>query len=150
MLARTIHILLIPAILGCPLFCTGGAGGVFANCCERNDAPAETEHERPAPCCTAHADDFERNSPEDPAPADEEPADHSCQCICGGAILGDAPLDHELRHAPLALGALALPTSILNLPQLDDSTATQLLRLIGDRTAVSGRHLRQLYMSLLC
>jgi hypothetical protein len=76
MLSRAFSILLITAIFNCPLCCSWGAGSV------RSGDTAKT-HCRG--CCHSPA---KSESGEQSCPL-REPG-KCCQCICGGAIVGDA------------------------------------------------------------
>jgi hypothetical protein len=75
-MARSIAITMIATLLSCPLLCAAGeslvagsAKGEMKRCC----------------CCDKHGEDGSC-----PTDSRRSHSGHSCQCICGGAVVDDA------------------------------------------------------------
>jgi len=152
MIRKVLHLLLITAIIVCPIVCRPGLCALVGGCSVPTDCVAECghschdegPHEHPAHHPLPPCD----HDPRDQTPCDHNPCEGQCQCICGGAILPDAAeLDFLLLLTP-APGSMATSGGV------HDSLATQRPR--PDQTAPdddgvpSGRAIRCLHSSLLC
>lgn len=78
-MGRAVSSLLVAVLLTCPLVCRTGHAA-------RHDAG---QTERGCGCCERHS---ASTSGHDHCPADRSPSGsgHSCQCICGGAVVDSA------------------------------------------------------------
>jgi hypothetical protein len=132
MLSRAISIFLIATILNCPLYCSWSAGGVGAEgkaccrgCCHPSSQPASGERSCPA-----------RDSGK------------CCQCICGGAVIGDAAtldigFDASLSLPVVDLAVTSVLSQVSNLPRIRTTPWP-------DDGVNVGRALCCLYSTLLC
>jgi len=147
MARRVLHLLLIAAIIACPIGCRPGLCALGDGCGLPHDFVAECGHS----CDGGHShehSDHQPLPPRDDDPCDHKPCQDSCQCICGGAILpGSAELDVVLLLTP-SFDSMATVGDIL------DSLATHRLcpnqTAPDDDAAPSGRAIRCMHCSLLC
>lgn len=175
MARKLLHLLLVTAIVVCPIGCRPGLCALADGCSVPRDSFAGCEHpcdeegphehpgHHPLPPCSHSSCDHnsvdEQGAyehlehhpfpPTDRAPCDHNPCEGRCQCICGGAILSSsAELDFELLLIPA-------PDSMAAWCGIHDSLATHGLgpeqtAPDDDDGALSGRAIRCLHSSLLC
>ena len=142
MFTRTVSLVLIAAIIACPLWC--GSGLCHAGqCCSVKQSSQQSfpGHGAVNCCCT-------RSSPDgdDQAPS-RCPAKSSCQGVCGGAIfekLGELDSVEDSFFLPLADAEVSVSSWLLQCRSPD--VAHHHCQSGGNY----GRSLRTLYMSLVC
>jgi hypothetical protein len=136
MFRQIICTLIAANIVVCPLIC--GAG---QSCCGKERAT--TTHN----CCDNCHNDAAEQSPDSSSP-DQPAPKHSCQCICGGAVIEDNSLP------PLHIEAadwIALPTAPLSVDPVADSPGAGYFRTpFPSDGSNPGRAKRCLMMSFLC
>lgn len=141
MFARSISLILIVALIACPLWCGNGACHAHQCCSARQSAQMCPEHGTCECCC---------DQPSPNSPAGEPcrcPDDSACQGICGGAIF-EKPCQLDLDAAAYFMS-----------PRFDDEAGFQLafcheldihhLWHFGE-SGNYGRSLRTRHMSFLC
>ncbi|MGD9632001.1 MAG: hypothetical protein AB7G28_10875 [Pirellulales bacterium] len=136
-MVRSTSCLLIAALVLCPLLCGGGRASPRAG----SATPAHG-----CSCCDRPASTGQGDS----CPADHSPArrGHSCQCICGGAIAGDA--------APQVVAldwSWSLPVAVIELPMaqlLEESQLSSATAPWPDVGPNHGRALCYLFSTMQC
>jgi hypothetical protein len=155
MIPRIASILQIALLIGCPCWCKSGLCAAHASCCNPREEVAVTPDaccgERHT-CCAEQAEPAESSRPSEPERSPSEPVAPAgkCQCICGGAVLGEpisSPGFDELStlfcpFCPIALEAAP--------PSLTDHFSVGAACGPSSSGACSGRELRTLIASLLC
>lgn len=142
MLARIVSLVLIAAIIACPIWCGNGLCHA-GRCCSTKQSPS-------GPTCAIRSAAFcccDKRSPsgDRPHPA-ESPCKASCQGVCGGAIF-EKPCLLSTGIDAFYLTTVVTPVSDMRqMAKCRRHGGDQLLCISGDH----GRSLRILHMSLLC
>ena len=140
MLARTVSLALITAIIACPLWCGNGLCHAGQCCSAEQSFRLSSPVHRTARCCDKSSPNSNDNCPYD------TPCKSSCQGICGGAIFENpCKLDDGTDTAFLSLIAVDMPVAC-QLAECRIYDGNHLLCWSGNH----GRFLRTLHMSFLC
>ena len=148
MLIRIVSLVLIAAVIACPLSCGAGLCHVNGPCCaDECDSGATCsraaclQHDEPGGCCERRTDQDEERGPR---PWSDEPL---CQGVCGGAVF-EEPCEPAGSDAS---GFLPLPRNdglFVSLVAPREMVTFELPN--RDRTGNHGRFMRIRYLSLLC
>ena len=152
MYTRIISLILVAAVLGCPLWCSMG----FCQCSPNTIAGArsiagalsgDTDNCCQPPCCAgATRTAQESHSPNGRGPH-PEPDSHRCQGICGGAVL-QGPCQVSASELCQFLPALKRVHYCLQVTQQRKIRASRLPN--DNAPANRGRSVRICYMSFQC
>jgi hypothetical protein len=143
MIARTVSLVLVAAIVGCPICC--GSGWCHDTPCRSAKQAVEypCSLKRPVSCgCAESQPDSDQKHPR-PCPEDS-----TCQCICGGAVIE--------RSCPWGgvADAFFLPVADDDFVIASRQGLFQSLRVAHDFARLwggnRGRFMRTLHSSLLC
>jgi hypothetical protein len=153
MFRRSVHLLLIAALIACPMACRPGLCALASGCSAGAVASAVNGHSCGGHDCTGHHSHQHSDPPPDehdgdPVPCHHAPCEGHCQCICGGAILtASVEADFE-RLLELTPGAFAATAGSPNCLTAGDSFTDSVSP--ADGRAPSGRTIRCWHSSLLC
>jgi len=138
MFSRTVSILLIAAVVACPLWC----GGSLGHQCAAGECSQQVPRSEAASCCCCK--ETPRNGD------DESPGEHpaeSCQGICGGAVFEKSPeLNGDQQIA--FLRQFSLQRALFE--KQGERGSRLLLTPSAPGGGNIGRLVRTLHMSILC
>lgn len=149
MFARIVSLVLIAAIIACPLSCGSGVCHGSQCCAERGRV---SENQCLHPVCsqpaTADSDCCHESSHDTGKPIPPPcPAKSSCQGICGGAVI-EKPCEPDTADASILLPPACTDDAFVSLQAVfrrDVIRSPECVR--GDN---QGRFVRTLHMSLIC
>ena len=141
MFVRTVSLILVAAVIACPLWC--GNGSCHADSCcsaEQSTQQACPVHATACCCCDNDSSDSNDNCP------CEAPCESSCQGICGGAVF-EKPcgLNDGMDSSFLSLLVGKMPIAC-RLAECRIQNGDHFILCGGNH----GRILRTLHMSFLC
>ncbi len=140
MFARCLSLVMILAVIACPLWCGNGRCDA-APCCSSKVVGTS------AACCAKHTTkSCSGDSSDDEAPCPVDfPTELSCQGICGGAVL-EKPL--QLPSVPTLFLTLIDVREVADCGKVESGRGALCDRAVGSGNY--GRVLRTLHMSFLC
>ena len=149
MFARIVSLVLIAALIACPLSCGSGVCHGSQSCA---DGGCVAENQCLHPVCsqlaTADNDCCDESSHDSGEPLPHPcPAKSSCQGICGGAVI-EKPCEPDTADASTLLPPTSTDDAFVSLPSVIPTeivTSPECVR--GDN---QGRFMRTLHMSLIC
>ena len=137
--SSAVHLLLIAAIVACPIACDAGV------CCTSQHAANDARMQQA--CCPACCEKTDSQSgSSQPRPAEKHPCDSGkCQGICSGAVI-ESHVEFSVTFAETSAVCIAAPAS------MDAQAGRSFVAESppADGTPASGRIVRVLHMSLLC
>jgi hypothetical protein len=138
MLNRVITLIVIAAIIACPMWCASG----LVSCCATGET--QSDQVETAGCCCRHNSLGETNKPA----SDNHPKspEKSCQGVCGGAVL-EKPAQWNHGQDREFLLPLVCETSVADALMGSPSQPAACDSLAGGNL---GHFLRKLHMSFLC
>lgn len=134
MTGRFFTLLLIPAIIGCPLMCVAGSCA---------SSGLEAEPAVAACCCCPHSGQPPQNEGDRPIRPD---SGGPCQGVCGGVVFVKPVETHRLQECDL-FQFVAVENAVVAQPAV---TLTDVERGLPLNGLPAGRSLRALHMSFLC
>jgi hypothetical protein len=147
MFTRIAAIVQIAILVGCPFWCNLGWCASGTHCCvPHSEAKADSLPRCQATkksCCQRHAAAKQQQAPNEQRPM----APGKCQCICGGAVLGEpiqSPGFNDLSSLFCLIDVESAP------PSRNESSAVGTANGPTSSGACTGRELRTLIASLLC
>ena len=138
MFNRVCSLILVAALLACPLSCSLG------NCCANQLAAADHVQSTPSCCCGSSTCREKQASDSDNSLPQPVPEKAPCQGICNGAVVAEAVNWDDVQLVQIQ----PLPVVQIELPALPDRQLMQ--SLIVDHSHSSGRMLRIRYLTFLC
>ena len=149
MLARFISMVLIAAVIACPLSCGQGVCCDSHSCADNDRAVAgqcsKIARMQPAAancnCCGQSSDEGDQPEPQ-PCPDKS-----SCQGVCGGAVF-EKPCQLNMAEAEFVLPLADNDNTFVSLPSADPTDRFGFFD--GVRAGNQGRFVRILHMSLNC
>jgi hypothetical protein len=141
MFARTVPLVLITALIACPMWCGNGVCHADQCCSEQQSShQACPVHETASCCCDKGSTDSNDDCPSD------APCSSSCQGVCGGAVF-EKPIELNDGMDSSFLPLLAVEMSVASqMANCHDHYGDYLLHCGGNH----GRSLRTRHMSFLC
>ena len=142
MFARTVSLILIAAVIACPMWCANGQCHA-GQCCAAEQSLHQSCPVHGTACCCCEKDSSDSN---DDCPCDA-PSESSCQGVCGGAVFEKpCELNDEMDSSFLLFNAAEMLPVACRLAEYLTQNGDHFL----DGGGNHGRSLRTLHMSFLC